>query len=233
MRVGSLSLYSILPVLFSATLAGCRAGGDLKNEDHYVALEAAEIAAEVAAATPAVAPTPSASPSTTATTAGPPYALVVTTTAATIASATCAGPLTITLTDQKSQTTLADVGYPIALQDTLGGSFYGASSCATVITSTSVAVGSSAAIVYFKSSVSGNSTVSASNNNLVPGTLALTVTPGTVASISLAFGASSTGVAGGCNALTYSFYDSNGNLSPLDTSRVVSFQSSDALGKVH
>ncbi|MEK7690775.1 MAG: hypothetical protein AAB425_07120, partial [Bdellovibrionota bacterium] len=231
-RPAATLLVSLAAVLLF-TLSGCRAGGDLKNEEHFVAAEQAEIAAEIAAANPVTAQTtPDATPSA-APSAGPPSSLKLTSVATSSPTAgVCFGPLRVTLLDASGAASVAASAYAIALKDGLGGLFYSASTCTTAVSTVTVPKASTSVDFYYRTTAIGTAEILATQTALTPGALNLSVGAGSVASISLALGTASA-AAGTCNRISYSFYDSYGNLAALAAALDVTLQSTDVQASVH
>ncbi len=139
---------------------------------------------------------------------------------ATLVSGTCTGPVRANLIDAGGNLATAPVQVTVTLSSDAGAKVYSDSSCTTLITSSTIEVGSSqSAQFYLKDSWSGTNLLSASNTLFLTGTAAIFTAPQAGGATQLAISGYPSVDVGGCSLglVAYS-QDSNGNIASLSDS---------------
>jgi uncharacterized delta-60 repeat protein len=126
------------------------------------------------------------------------------------AAGACSTAFTITTRDAYGNDSAVGGATSIGLSSALGG-FYSDDACASVVTSATVAAGTSTGTFYFKHTAPASVTISLSAAGFSPGTVGITVGSATATQLTVAGPTSVT--AGACVAYVISSRDSFGNLS--------------------
>ena len=134
----------------------------------------------------------------------------------------CTGT-TVTLKDVLDGAVLTSSVVTVNLAKTNAAIFFSASNCngGSAITTTTVSAGQSSSLVYILDNTAEATTLTASASGLTSDTWAATVSPNSPAQLLLSGSASFN--AGACQAYTINIEDSQGNLSPLAASNLLSF----------